>query len=148
MPDVSYGELVASPERLGEPAAPTAAAGIHVPDLIEALRDAEARAGRHERAIRWWAARFESQVARAAQAEARATRVEEALDHTCERAIHAEQELEAAEAALCREHTPIFDGPERLSISARIRWLGDRHANAGEPAAGNAALRGAPIDRS
>ena len=144
MPDDPCGELVASPERLGEPGAP-AGAEIHVPDLIEALRDAEARARRYERAIEWWAARFESQVARAAQAEARATRFEDALDHTCLRAIHAEQELEAAEAALCHEHTPIFEGTERLSIAARIRWLGDRHPNSGQPAAGNAALRGESI---
>ena len=147
MPDVSYGELVASPERLGEPGAPPAA-GIHVPDLIEALRDAEARARRYQRAIGWWAARFESQVARAEQAEARATRFGDALDHTCLRAIHAERALEAAEAALCHEHTPIFDGTERLSIAARIRWLGDRHPHAGEPAAGNATLRGESIARS
>jgi hypothetical protein len=147
MPNVSYGELVASPERLSEPGAPTGAE-IHLPDLIEALRDAEARARRYERAIGWWAARFESQVARAAQAEARATRFEDALDHTCLRAIHAEQELEAAEAALCREHTPIFDGTERLTIAARIRWLGDRHPHAGEPAARSATLRGESIARS
>jgi hypothetical protein len=119
-----------------------------VPDLIEALRDAEARARRYERAIAWWADRFESQLARAAQAEARATRLEEALDHTCLRAIRAEHELEAAEAALCHEHTPIFDGTERLSIAARIRWLGDRHPSAGEPAAGNAPLQGESIARS
>ena len=147
MPDVSYGELVASPERLGEAGAPTSAE-MHVRDLIEALRDAEARARRYERALEWWADRFESQVVRAAQAEARATRFENALDHTCLRAMHAEHELEAAEAALCHEHTPIFDGTERLSIAARIRWLGDRHPNAGEPAARNATLRGESIARS
>ena len=113
-----------------------------MPGLIEALRDAEARARRYERAIGWWATRFESQVARVEQAEARATRLADALDHTGLRAIHAERELEAAEAALCHEHTPVFNGTERLRIADRIRWLGDRLLDASPP---DAALRGETI---
>jgi exonuclease VII large subunit len=139
MPDVSSGELVSSPEALSEPGAP-AAAEINVPELIEALHDAETRARRYERALSWWATRFESQLARAERAEARATRLEHALDHTCLRALNAERELEAAEAALCREHTPIFNGTERLRIADRIRWLGDRLQAADPPDAADAAL--------
>jgi hypothetical protein len=97
-----------------------------VAELAGALRDAEARTRRYARAVTWWAARFAGQVARARQAEARAARFEDALDHTCLRAIHAERELEAAEAAICRERTPIFAGKERLTIAERIVWLGDQ----------------------
>ena len=147
MPNASSGELVSSSEHLTEPGAPSAAE-IHVPELIEALRDAEARARRYERALGWWATRFESQVARAEQAEARATRLADALDHTSLRALHAERELEAAEAALCREHTPIFNGTERLRIADRIRWLGDRLLDAGPPGAASAAPGGGTITHS
>ena len=101
-------------------------------ELMEALRDAEARADRYAQAMRWWTARFVGQVARATQAEARATRFEDALDHTCLRAVYAERELEAAEAAICRECTPIFNGTERLTIAERIRWLGDKQTHASE----------------
>ena len=99
---------------------------ISVSELAGELRDAEARTRKYARAVAWWAARFAGQVARARQAEARAARFEDALDHTCLRAIHAERELEAAEAAICRERTPIFNGKGRLTIAERIRWLGDQ----------------------
>ena len=88
------------------------------------------------------------QVARATQAEARATRFEDALDHTCLRAVHAERELEAAEAAICRERTPIFNGTERLTIAERIRWLGDKQTNASELGAIDDALRGEMVAHS
>ena len=113
-----------------------------VSEVMEALRDAEARADRYAHAMGWWAARFDGQVARATQAEARARRLEDALDHTCLRAVHAERELEAAEAAICRERTPIFNGTERLTIADRIRWLGDKQTDANELGAVDSALRG------
>ena len=119
-----------------------------VSELMEALRDAEARADRYSHAMRWWAARFVGQVARATQAEARAIRFEDALDHTCLRAVHAERELEAAEAAICRERTPIFNGTERLTIAERIRWLGDKQTNASELGAVDDALRGEMVAHS
>ena len=54
----------------------------------------------------------------------------------------AERELEAAEAAICRERTPIFNGTERLTIADRIRWLGDKQTDANELGAVDSALRG------
>jgi hypothetical protein len=113
-----------------------------VSEVMLALRDAEARADICAHAMGWWAARFDGQVARATQAEARARRLEDALDHTCLRAVHAERELEAAEAAICRERTPIFNGTERLTIADRIRWLGDKQTDANELGAVDSALRG------
>ena len=133
-------------KRLAQQVAPhrTVTDVASVSELMEALRDAEARADRYAHAMRWWTARFEGQVARATQAEARATRFEDALDHTCLRAVYAERELEAAEAAICRECTPIFNGTERLTIAERIRWLGDKQTNASELGAVDDALRHQP----
>ena len=58
------------------------------------------------------------------------------------------RQLEAAEAAICRERTPIFNGTERLTIAERIRWLGDKQTNASELGAVDDALRGEMVAHS